>query len=222
MNIKEILDRILNAFVDFTVFVGRLALIPLEKSIKFIQNFEVPQVSLPKVPKIDIKIKDSLKRLWQCSTIQVDFNIPEKFKLDFVNSNGKKEQPVMIHRALFGSLERFFGILIEHYGGRFPLWLAPVQVEIIPISEKHYDYSFELKKKLESQGIRVELNNKDEKLGKKIWGSRNMQIPYSLVIGDKELESNVISIRSLSKGDMGQYTIDDFIGLLSEECDRKS
>ncbi len=172
-------------------------------------------------PKIDIKIKDSLKRLWQCSTIQVDFNIPEKFKLDYINSNGKKEQPVMIHRALFGSLERFFGVLIEHFGGRFPLWLAPVQVEIIPINEKHIDYCMNLKGLMLDNGIRVEINNKDDKLGKKIWQSRDMEIPYTLIIGDNEVESGNIAVRSIAEGDVGEFNIQDFISKLNDEITRK-
>ncbi len=172
-------------------------------------------------PKIDIKIKDSLKRAWQCSTIQVDFNIPEKFSIDFTNSSGAKEQPVMIHRALLGSIERFFGVLIEHYGGRFPLWLAPVQVEIIPINEKHFNYSCRLKERLLEKGIRAELNEKEEKLGKKIWLARDMQIPYVIIIGDKEVNQNKVSLRKLSEGDLGQFEVDDFIRLLQKEISQK-
>jgi threonyl-tRNA synthetase len=172
-------------------------------------------------PKIDIKIKDSLKRLWQCSTIQVDFNIPDKFNLEFVNSSGEKEQPVMIHRALFGSLERFFGVLIEHYGGRFPLWLAPVQVQLIPIAERHIDYAYDLKEKLSMRGFRVEVNDKDEKLGKKIWGARDMQIPYMAVIGDKEMEEKKVSVRSLSEDNVGNFDIDGFTEFLLNQIDLK-
>ncbi len=172
-------------------------------------------------PKIDIKIKDSLKRAWQCSTIQVDFNIPEKFSIDFTNSSGVKEQPVMIHRALLGSIERFFGVLIEHYGGRFPLWLAPVQVEIIPINEKHFNYSCRLKERLLEKGIRAELNEKEEKLGKKIWLARDMQIPYVIIVGDKEVNQNKVSLRKLSEGDLGQFEVDDFIRLLQKEISQK-
>ncbi|MEA3506773.1 MAG: threonine--tRNA ligase, partial [Elusimicrobiota bacterium] len=160
-------------------------------------------------PKVDIKIKDSLGRMWQCSTIQVDFNIPEKFDMDFVNKEGRRERPVMIHRAIFGSLERFFGILIEHYGGRFPLWLAPVQLELIPISDEQISYCRDLKNKFLKEDIRVSINNKDEKLGKKIWQARDMGIPYMAVIGEKEIESGKLSIRKLSVGDIGTFTPDE-------------
>ncbi len=172
-------------------------------------------------PKIDVKIKDSLERMWQCSTIQVDFNIPEKFSLEYVNEKGRREQPVMIHRALFGSLERFFGILIEHYGGRFPLWLSPVQVEFIPISEKHHKYCYRLKKMMLDSGIRVNVNNKNEKLGKKIWQSRKMKTPYMAVIGDKEIDSGRVSVRKLSEGEEGTYTPEEFKNILLKEISLK-
>ncbi|MDA3793531.1 MAG: threonine--tRNA ligase [Elusimicrobia bacterium] len=172
-------------------------------------------------PKVDIKIKDSLDRMWQCSTIQVDFNIPEKFDMNFVNKEGNKERPVMIHRAIFGSLERFFGILIEHYGGRFPLWLAPVQLELIPISDDQLEYCNKLKRELLKKGIRVAVNNKDEKLGKKIWQARDMEIPYMAIVGDREIESGKLSIRKLSEGDIGTFTADEFIQKLRKEINRK-
>jgi len=172
-------------------------------------------------PKIDIKIKDSLGRMWQCSTIQIDFNIPERFQLEFVNKEGKAEQPVMIHRAIFGSLERFFGVLIEHYGGRFPLWLAPVQLELIPVGERNFDFCDKLREKFVQAGIRVEVNKKDEKLGKKIWMSRKQQIPYMAVVGDREMQENKLSIRKLSEGDLGAFEIDDFLGKITGEIKLK-
>ncbi len=172
-------------------------------------------------PKVDIKIKDSLGRMWQCSTIQVDFNIPDKFDMDFVNKDGNKERPVMIHRAIFGSLERFFGILIEHYGGRFPLWLAPVQLKLIPISEEQFEYCDKLRAGLLKENIRVSVNNKDEKLSKKIWQAREMEIPYMAIVGERELESGKLSIRKISEGDIGSFTVDDFIQKLKKEITLK-
>ncbi|MFW6172813.1 MAG: threonine--tRNA ligase [Elusimicrobiota bacterium] len=172
-------------------------------------------------PKIDIKIKDSLERMWQCSTIQVDFNIPDKFELEFINKDGDREEPVMIHRAIFGSIERFFGILIEHFGGRFPVWLAPEQVEIIPIGEEHIDFCIKMKEKFNQEEIRVFLNTKDDNLGKKIWQSRKMQIPYTVIVGDKEIEKNKISVRKLSQGDIGEFTVGEFLEKLKKEIIEK-
>ncbi|MGM0567930.1 MAG: threonine--tRNA ligase [Elusimicrobiota bacterium] len=172
-------------------------------------------------PKIDIKIKDSLGRLWQCSTIQVDFNIPQKFDLEYIGEDGNKKRPVMIHRAVFGSLERFFAILIEHYGGRFPLWLAPVQLEIIPVGEKHFDYSLDLMKKMRMEGIRAEVNLKDEKLGKKIWFSRKKHVPYMAVIGDKEIQKDSVSLRKLGEGESGLLKTSELLTALKREINRK-
>lgn len=172
-------------------------------------------------PKIDVKIKDTLGRSWQCSTVQVDFNLPERFKLEYVAEDGKAHQPIMIHRALMGSLERFFGILIEHYGGNFPLWLAPVQAVILPIADRHHEYAQEMQKKLRSAGIRSELDSRNEKVGFKIREAEVKKIPYMLVIGDKEVESQKISVRHKGDGDKGAVEIDALVQTLTDEINSK-
>ncbi|MCB0294263.1 MAG: threonine--tRNA ligase, partial [Calditrichaeota bacterium] len=146
-------------------------------------------------PKIDLKIKDVLGRSWQCSTVQVDFNLPERFELEYIGEDGKPHRPVMVHRALMGSLERFFGILIEHYAGAFPLWLAPVQAVIMPIADRHHDYAREIYQQLRRQMIRVELDNRNEKIGFKIREAEVQKVPYMLIIGDKEIEKQQIAVR---------------------------
>jgi threonyl-tRNA synthetase len=173
-------------------------------------------------PKIDIKIKDSLQRLWQCSTIQVDFNIPERFDIGYVGKDGYIHRPIMVHRALMGSLERFFGCLIEHYAGRFPLWLAPVQVIVIPVSEKSYDYGKKVLNILIDSGIRAEIDMKDEKLGYKIREAQLKKIPYMAIVGENEKKKELISPR---KGD-GSKVLDlmkteDFIAMLKDEIVKK-
>jgi len=162
-------------------------------------------------PKIDIKVKDALNRLWQISTIQIDFNLPEKFDLNYINKKGEKKRPFVIHRALLGSLERFIGVLIEHYGGAFPLWLAPVQIKILPISDKHTEYGKEILAELKSAGFRVEINKKNETVSKKIRGAEIQKIPYLLIVGDREKENKIIRIRERGKGDIGEMKVEDFI-----------
>ena len=137
-------------------------------------------------PKIDIKLVDVLGRLWQLSTVQFDFNLPARFELEYTGEDGEKHQPVMVHRALFGSVERFFGVLIEHYAGAFPLWLAPVQVGLVPISEKHFEYANAVKAQLEAAGLRVELDGRNEKMNAKIREFTMQKVPFVLVMGDKE------------------------------------
>lgn len=170
-------------------------------------------------PKIDIEIKDALGRKWQCTTIQVDFNLPERFELFYVGDDGKRDhQPVMIHRALLGSLERFFGILIEHYAGAFPAWLAPVQVKVLNVTERQIAYAEEVANKIKKNGIRVEVNTKNEPLGAKIRDGRLQRIPYLIIIGDKEIESGKISVRKHSEGDLGTKNLDEFIESIKNEC----
>ena len=147
-------------------------------------------------PKIDIKIKDALNREWQCSTIQFDFNEPERFDMTYIASDGSKKRPYMIHRALLGSIERFFGILIEHYAGAFPVWLAPVQAKIIPILDKHHDFARKVADKLRDQDVYVEVDDRNEKIGFKIREAQLEKVPYMLVIGDKELERESVAVRS--------------------------
>ena len=161
-------------------------------------------------PKIDIKVEDSIGRLWQLSTVQFDFNLPERFELEFIGDDGLKHRPVMVHRALFGSVERFFGVLIEHYAGAFPFWLAPVQVAVLPITDRINEYATEIGKELKDSGFRVEINLKSDKIGAKIRDAQLQKIPFMLVLGDKELEENCIAVREKVKGDIGQMTLEEF------------
>jgi len=173
-------------------------------------------------PKIDIKVKDALNRPWQCSTIQVDFNNPERFALSYRGSDGREHRPIMIHRALMGSLERFFGILIEHYAGAFPLWLAPVQVKILTIAERHAEYALELGEMLRKEEIRAEVDLDNEKIGYKIRNATVMKIPYLGIIGDKEVSERTVTVRKRSGDNMGPFSVLDFIGLLKEQISLKN
>ncbi|MCX6745764.1 MAG: threonine--tRNA ligase [Candidatus Parcubacteria bacterium] len=168
-------------------------------------------------PKLDFKIKDCLGREWQCSTLQFDFNLPERFAMRFVNDKGKEEQPYMLHRALFGSFERFIGVLIEHYAGAWPVWLAPVQVKIINIGAAHEKYCQEVAEKLRAEGIRVELDLVNETVGNKIRKGEKDKIPYILVAGDKEIASGQVAVRQRGKGDLGPQDLDKFIKNIKEE-----
>ncbi len=168
-------------------------------------------------PKIDIKIKDAIGRIWQCSTIQVDFNEPERFDITYIADDGKAHRPIMIHRALLGSIERFFGVLVEHYAGAFPLWLAPVQAVILPIADRHQDYAHSVAEKLSAKGFRVKVDVRNEKTGYKIREAQVQKIPYMLVVGDREVESEEISVRSRDLGDLGSKGVDQFAGELSTE-----
>lgn len=168
-------------------------------------------------PKIDIKIKDVLGRRWQCSTIQVDFNLPERFDLNFVDKDGQYYRPIVIHRALLGSIERFFGILIEHYAGNFPLWLAPTQVMVLPIADRHFEFTEKIMDQLRNAGLRVETDKRNEKIGFKIREAEVQKIPYMLIIGDKELESDQVSVRHKGEGDLGSMTIEQIRDRLLEE-----
>jgi threonyl-tRNA synthetase len=162
-------------------------------------------------PKIDIKLVDALGRLWQLCTVQVDFNLPARFELEYVGEDGERHQPVMIHRALFGSVERFFGVLIEHYAGAFPLWLAPVQAGLVPISERHHEYAKKVEAELKAAGLRVEVDDRNEKMNGKIRDFANQKTPYILVFGDKEQEANAVSVRTRGKGDQGSMPLAEFI-----------
>ncbi|MCK5759282.1 MAG: threonine--tRNA ligase [Clostridiales bacterium] len=172
-------------------------------------------------PKIDIKIKDALNREWQCSTIQFDFNLPERFDMTFVNNHGEKERPYVIHRALLGSIERFFGVLTEHYEGAFPVWLAPIQAKVLSIAEAHSDYVYEVKEALEAAGVRVEADIRNEKLGYKIREARNQRVPYILVVGDKEIEDRAVAVRNRKDGDIGAIALDDFIAMVKKDNDER-
>lgn len=169
-------------------------------------------------PKIDIKMKDCLGREWQMGTAQLDFQLPQRFNLSYIDEDGNKKTPVMIHRALFGSFERFIGIITEHFAGAFPTWLTPVQVKILPISaEKHMEYAKKLQTELDEKGFRVEVDERNEKIGYKIREAQMQKIPYMLVIGDKEIESGSVGVRSRKDGDLGAMKKEDFIAKLDEE-----
>lgn len=168
-------------------------------------------------PKIDFHLEDCLKRTWQCGTIQLDFQMPEKFDLSYIGKDGEKHRPVMLHRVVFGSIERFIGILIEHYAGAFPVWLAPVQVKILPIADSHIDYAKEVSDILTKLGIRVEIDDRNEKIGYKIREAQLEKVPYMIVVGDKEIESKTIGVRSRKDGDIGAIKIDEFIEKIQKE-----
>ena len=167
-------------------------------------------------PKLDFHVKDSIGRTWQCGTIQLDMLMPERFDMTYIGEDGQKHRPVMVHRTVFGSVERFLGILIENYNGAFPVWLAPVQVKLLPISDKHLAYAKELRKKFKKMGIRVEVDESNEKIGYKIRKAQMEKVPYMAVIGDKEMENNTLSIRDRAKGDIGAQPVDDFIAHVQE------
>jgi len=173
-------------------------------------------------PKIDIKIKDALGRDWQCTTIQVDFNLPERFDLNYINEKGEKQRPIMIHRALLGSVERFIGVLLEAYAGNLPLWLAPVQAWVIPIGENQEEFANNLYQQLKQLGLRVELHNENESLSKKIRNGEILRTPYLLVVGDKEIQASSVNVRHKEKGNLGVITIDNFIAMAQEEIKNKT
>ena len=168
-------------------------------------------------PKIDIKMKDCLGREWQMGTVQLDFQLPQRFNLHYIDKDGNKKTPIMVHRALFGSFDRFIGIITEHFAGAFPTWLAPVQVRILPIADSHKEYAEKLKEKLEEYDIRVELDEREEKIGYKIREAQLQKIPYMLIVGDKEVEANAVGVRSRKDGDIGAMSVEDFINKIEEE-----
>ena len=168
-------------------------------------------------PKIDFHLKDSLGRTWQCGTIQLDFQMPEKFDMCYIGEDGEKHRPVMVHRTCFGSIERFIGILTEHYAGAFPTWLSPVQAVIIPITDKFKDYADEVAKKLEAAGVRVEVDGRNEKVGYKIREAQLQKVPHMLIVGEKEATSGTVGHRDRAKGDMGAVAVDEFIAEICRE-----
>src|SRR5947208_7054470 len=161
-------------------------------------------------PKIDFKIEDAIGRLWQLGTVQWDFNLPERFELEYIGEDNKPHRPVMVHRALFGSIERFFGVLIEHYAGAFPLWLAPVQIALLPITDRINEYAENVSKELRAAGLRVEVNRRNDKIGAKIRDAQLQKIPFMLVLGDREMQEGKVAVRERSKGDIGAMTLDEF------------
>jgi len=173
-------------------------------------------------PKIDFHLQDAIGRTWQCGTIQLDFQMPERFDLVYVDKNSEKKRPVMIHRTILGSIERFLGILIEHFAGKFPVWIAPVQAIVLPISDKFNDYAYKIKKEMEQKGLRIEVDDRAEKIGYKIREARLQRIPYMLVVGEKEVENRLVSVNKRDVGDIGQYAVEDFISMILEEVEKKS
>ena len=172
-------------------------------------------------PKIDFHIKDCLGRRWQCGTVQLDFAMPERFELEYTDSSGRKKRPVMIHRALLGSMERFIGILLEHFGGALPIWLAPLQVQIIPISEKFVEYANIVRKECAQAGLRCEVDDRPEKMGYKIRESEMRKVPYMAIIGQKERNENTVSIRYHGRGDQGTLSLQKFVEQLVAEVKQK-
>lgn len=173
-------------------------------------------------PKIDFHLEDAIGRTWQCGTIQLDFQMPERFDLTYVDKDNEKKRPVMVHRTILGSMERFMGILIEHFAGKFPAWIAPVQATVLPISEKFNDYAHEIKKSMEEKGFRVETDDRAEKIGFKIREAQLMKIPYMLVVGEKEVEEGLVSVRKRDEGDLGQMSMEAFVDRLAEEVSNKT
>lgn len=172
-------------------------------------------------PKIDYHILDSLGRSWQCGTVQLDFQMPEKFDCHYIGEDNKPHRPIMIHRAIYGSIERFMAILIEHFAGGFPLWLSPIQAKILPISDSHLSYANDVKLQLESLGFRVEIDDRVEKMGLKIREAEIQKIPYMIVIGDKEIELNFLSIRKRKEGNLGEMDIAELVEIFKEEINNR-
>lgn len=173
-------------------------------------------------PKLDFHLTDCLGRTWQCGTIQLDFQLPERFELEYIGADGAKHRPIMIHRVVFGSIERFIGILTEHFAGAFPTWLAPVQVKLLPIADRHFDYLNAVKERLERHGIRCEIDDRSEKIGFKIRSAQLEKVPYMLVAGDKDIENNTVSVRSRKDGEQGACSLDDFIEKIEKEINSKA
>jgi threonyl-tRNA synthetase len=193
------------------------AISSLEKAM---QRRNIPYKTIPGEaafygPKIDVKLVDAIGRLWQLSTVQFDFTLPERFKLEYVAEDGTRKQPLMVHRALYGSIERFFGVLIEHYAGNFPVWLSPVQVVMVPISERHATYAQQVADKLKSVGVRVHVDARNEKMNAKIREHTLQKVPFLLVVGDKEAEAGEVSVRVRGKGDEGKSSVESFVNRVS-------
>jgi threonyl-tRNA synthetase len=173
-------------------------------------------------PKIDFHLRDSLGRTWQCGTIQLDFQMPERFDLTYTGADGEKHRPVMVHRVIFGSIERFIAILTEHFAGAFPMWLAPVQVKVLPISDAAAEYADSVAKALNGASLRAEVDTRNEKIGYKIREAQLQKVPYMLVLGEKEKESGTISVRSRKDGDLGSMELEAFIRKAAEEVASKA
>ena len=167
-------------------------------------------------------MEDSIGRTWQCGTIQLDFQLPQRFEMEYVGEDGQKHQPIMVHRVAFGSIERFIGILIEHFAGKFPVWLSPVQVKILPITDRQIDYAKALCEKMKELGIRVQVDDRSEKIGYKIREAQMSKVPYMLVVGEKEAEAGQVAVRRRDAGDMGAVNADEFIATVLKDIEDKT
>ena len=173
-------------------------------------------------PKIDVKLVDAIGRLWQLSTVQFDSLLPRRFGLEYVAEDGKRHQPLMVHRALYGSIERFFGILVEHYAGAFPVWLAPQQAIVLPIADRHLEYAQKVKDRLVAAGIRAGVDDRSEKVNGKIRDAQLQKIPYMLVVGDREAENDSVSVRNRKHGDQGAQKVDEFLAGIRKLIETKA
>jgi len=172
-------------------------------------------------PKIDFHLEDCIGRTWQCGTIQLDMQMPQRFDLTYIGRDGERHRPVMIHRVVYGSIERFMGILIEHFAGKFPTWLSPVHVKILPVASRHAEYGESVMKALKAKGLRVELDDRSEKVGYKIREAQLEKVPYMLVVGDKEIEDGNLSVRSRDRGELGVFSVADFADLVAAEVSER-
>ena len=237
----KVIDIVLYIFktLDFKEFTAQISLRDPENKEKYIgsdENWQKAEAAIMHAakernlntvveigeaafygPKLDFMVKDAIGRKWQLGTIQVDYNLPERFELEYVGSDNLKHRPIMIHRAPFGSMERFVAVLIEHTGGNFPLWLTPNQAIILPISDKYQEYAEEVQKRLSNMDIRVTIDDRSEKTGKKIRDAELQKIPYMLIVGEKEMESQSVSVRQHGAGDLGAMSIDSFGQLISDK-----
>jgi threonyl-tRNA synthetase len=173
-------------------------------------------------PKIDLKVRDAIHREWQLTTIQFDFNLPERFDLTYMGEDGQPHRPYMVHRALLGSMERFFGILIEHYGGAFPVWLAPVQAILIPIADRHFDYARQVSAQLTGAGLRAEVDDSGDRMGNKIRKAQEQKVPYMLVVGDKEVQAGAVAVRLRSGQDLGPKTVAEAVAMIQQAVSEKA
>jgi threonyl-tRNA synthetase len=239
----KVIDLVMHVFnkLGFTDFTAQISLRDPENKQKYIgsdENWEKAESAIIEAtaerdlqtvtelgeaafygPKLDFMVKDALGRSWQLGTIQVDYNLPERFELEYIGSDNHKHRPVMIHRAPFGSLERFIAILIEHCAGNFPLWLSPEQFIILPISEKYHDYAQNILKFLNNVDIRGLIDERNEKIGRKIRDAEMQKIPYMLIIGEKEADSQVVSVRKHGHGDVGSFSLDQFLNYFNTELE---
>ena len=242
---KKVIDIILYIFkaLDFNDFITQVSLRDKENREKYIgseENWEKAESAIVEAcqergmetiveygeaafygPKLDFMVRDAIGRKWQLGTIQVDYNLPERFELEYMGSDGEKHRPVMIHRAPFGSMERFVAVLIEHTAGKFPLWLTPEQVVVLPISEKFNDYAKKVSNVLNNSDIRTVLDDRNEKIGRKIRDNELKRIPFLLIVGEKEAETNSVSVRKQGDGDKGSMEIEQFISFINKEVEEQ-